>query len=121
MAEHNVLGKWGEEKAVELLLRKGYVILERDWKYGRRDLDVVAAKENVLAVIEVKTRRDDFFMRPQQAVTRAKIRQLSIAANAYVKLHGIDAPVRFDIIAVTGRNDEDMHIEHIEGAFLPLV
>ena len=48
MAAHNELGKWGEDLAADYLQRKGYTIIERDWKSGRRDLDIVAKNGNVI-------------------------------------------------------------------------
>ena len=57
MAAHNELGKWGENLAAEYLQDKGYEILERDWKSGHHDLDIVAKEDDTLVVVEVKTRR----------------------------------------------------------------
>lgn len=57
MAEHNELGKWGEDEAARFLQRKGFSILERDWRVGKRDLDIIALKEDgkLLVFVEVKT------------------------------------------------------------------
>lgn len=120
MAAHNNLGYWGEEKAVEYLKRKGFQILHRDWKYQHRDLDIVASIDNQLVIVEVKTRKSDTVLAPEMAVDRRKVRSLMIAANAYIKLFKIDLDVRFDIIAVLGDNDDNMEINHIEDAFLPI-
>ncbi|HRN16940.1 MAG TPA: YraN family protein [Xylanibacter oryzae] len=120
MAAHNNLGSWGEEKAVEYLKRKGFQILHRDWKYQRRDLDIVASIDNQLVIVEVKTRKKDTVLAPEMAVDRRKVRSLMIAANAYIKLFKIDKEVRFDIIAILGDNNDNMEINHIEDAFLPI-
>ena len=61
MAEHNDLGKWGEQVAVDYLQRKGYEILERDWKSGHRDLDIIALDGDTIVFVEVKTRRSGSF------------------------------------------------------------
>lgn len=119
MAAHNDLGRWGEDKAAQFLERKGYRIMERDWRVGHRDLDIVALDDDTLVFVEVKTRCNDYFMEPEQAVDRKKIRSLTIAANAFVKMHRANLPIRFDIITVVGTNDNDCHINHIESAFLP--
>lgn len=121
MAQHNELGRWGEEKAAAYLETQGYRIVERDWKAGRRDLDIVAVDtaENVLAVVEVKTRRNEFYMDAAASVDYRKVRNLTLAANYYVKSHYIDLPVRFDIITVVGTSDDDVKIDHIKEAFLP--
>ncbi len=123
MAEHNELGKWGEDEAAHFLENKGYSILERDWKMGKRDLDIVAMSENhaTLVFIEVKTRKNDEFQEPEEAVDTLKMRNLAIAANAYVKLMNIDTEIRFDIVSVIGGKGNIFRIEHIEDAFNPLL
>lgn len=123
MAEHNNLGKWGEEKAAQYLQHHGYTIRDRDWRYGHRDLDIVAVTEDqtMLVIVEVKTRSNNEIEEPEEAVDRKKIRNLMRAANDYVKLFAIENEVRFDIITVVGKNDSDIRIEHIEEAFNPLL
>lgn len=118
MAAHNELGKWGESLAADYLTAKGYTILARNWRVGHRDIDIVAFHNNTLVIIEVKTRTANTFVSPEEAVDYQKIRSLCIAANAYVKLKRINAPIRFDIIAITG-NASNYDINHIEQAFLP--
>lgn len=120
MAAHNDLGHWGEDKAADYLEKRGYQICNRDWRYGHRDIDIVAFKDGVLAIVEVKTRRNNTFMEPELAVDRRKVRSLMIAANAYLKMFKIDDEVRFDIISVTGTDDNHCDINHIESAFTPL-
>jgi len=121
MAAHNELGKWGENKAAEYLERKGYRIIERDWRIGHRDLDIVAIDSDMLVFVEVRTRRNNVFMEPELTVDRKKMRSLMIAANAYIKTHNIDFDLRFDIITVLGTNDNDYKINHIEEAFNPML
>lgn len=120
MAQHNELGRWGEQQAAAFLENKGYQVLHRDWKVGHRDLDIVAITPDggTLAVVEVKTRRNTLFAEPSAAVDWRKIRSLTLAAQAYVERQRVMLPIRFDIITVvTGDNTQ---IEHIEDAFLPL-
>lgn len=123
MAEHNDLGKWGEDKAADFLERKGYVILERDWRMGKRDLDIIALSENqdTLVFVEVKTRQEAELQLPEEAVDVFKMRNLAIAANAYVKLMDIDMEVRFDIISIVGSKSHVQRIEQIVDAFNPLL
>ena len=120
MAAHNDLGKWGEHKVEEFLRTRGYRIVERNWRYGHRDIDIVAAKDDVLVIVEVKTRRNNLFTEPEDAVDWQKIRSLSVAANAFVKRYRIDMEVRFDVITVIGDIEGECQINHIEDAFLPI-
>lgn len=118
MAEHNKLGKAGEDAAVAYLERDGYVIRHRNWRRGHLELDIVAAKDNELIVVEVKTRHDTDFGLPQEAVDALKIRRTVRAADTYIKFFQIDAPVRFDIVTVVGK-EGNFQIEHIKEAFYP--
>ena len=123
MAEHNDLGKWGEDEAALDYEDRGYEILERDWKVGKRDIDLIALTEDkdTLVFVEVKTRQNNDLQEPEEAVDVKKMRNLAIAANAYVKLHGLDMDVRFDIISVIGKCSCVESIECFEDAFNPLL
>ena len=118
MAVHNELGKAGETAVVAYLEDHGYVIRHRNWRKGHLELDIVAAKDNELIVVEIKTRSNNDVMQPEDAVTAQKIRNTVKAADTYIKLFQIDSPVRFDIITATGRSD-GFKIEHIKEAFYP--
>lgn len=123
MAEHNELGKWGEDEAALYLEDEGYVIIDRDWKIGKRDLDILALSPDgkTLAVVEVKTRSGDEYQQPEEAVDGRKMRNLAIAANAYVKKHQVDKELRFDIISVVGVGHQVEHLEHLKDAFNPML
>ena len=123
MEEHNELGKWGEDEAALYLEDEGYVIIDRDWKIGKRDLDILALSPDgkTLAVVEVKTRSGDEYQQPEEAVDGRKMRNLAIAANAYVKEHQVDKELRFDIISVVGVGHQVEHLEHLKDAFNPML
>lgn len=123
MAVHNDLGKWGEDYAAEYLLKKGYEVISRDWRLGKRDIDIVARTEDGLTVVfvEVKTRATDVIVSPEDAVDESKIRSIGWAANAYVKEFQIYDDIRFDIISIVGTKPEDASIEHVIDAFNPLL
>lgn len=121
MAEHNELGRWGEDKATEYLERKDYTLVKRNWRYGHRDLDIVAIDHDTLVFVEVKTRRNTLFAEAEQAVDYRKIKSLCIAANAFIKTYRINLPVRFDIVTVIGTSNDDCSINHIPNAFLPQI
>jgi len=116
MAEHNELGKLGEEMAVEYLQKNGYEILETNWTFQKAEIDIIAQKEYVLAIVEVKTRSSIDFGLPQDFVKPKKIQLLVKAVNEYVISNDLDVEVRFDIIAIA-KEDKDYRIEHIEDAF----
>lgn len=117
MAEHNDLGAWGEQCAEMYLRRKGYIILERDWHSGHRDIDIIAMDGMTMVFVEVKTRRNRMFVDPEFAVDYRKIRNLRLAANHYVKYKRIDYDLRFDIVTVVGMPPNEPEINHIEDAF----
>ena len=116
MAEHNDLGKFGEELAVDFLEKNGYEILETNWTFDKAEIDIIAQKENILAVVEVKTRSSLDFGLPQEFVKPKKIQLLVKAINEYVTQNDLDVEVRFDIVAIHKENKEFV-IEHIEEAF----
>ncbi|OAB80394.1 YraN family protein [Cochleicola gelatinilyticus] len=116
MAYHNELGIIGEQLAVDYLLRNGYEILDRNFRFQKAEIDIIAQKEDTLAIVEVKTRNSAFFGDPQDFVTPSKIKLLVKAANEYVVSNNIDIETRFDIIAVL-KNKHVEQIEHFENAF----
>lgn len=116
MAEHNELGKFGEELAVEFLQKNGYDILETNWTFQKAEIDIIAQNGSVLAVVEVKTRSSIEFGLPQDFVKPKKIQLLVKAVNEYIISNDLDAEVRFDIIAIC-KEDKGYKIEHIEDAF----
>ncbi len=118
MAEHNLLGKAGENLAADYLAANGYCIRHRNWRAGRHELDIVAEKDGTLVVVEVKSRRSDAYGSPDEAVDERKVRSIVAATDAYLQAFGMDVPVRFDVIAVVGSVTEH-RIDHIEDAFYP--
>ena len=116
MAEHNDLGKHGEALAWEYLEKEGYQILERNWVFRKAEVDIIAKKENVLAIVEVKTRSTSDFGNPEEFVNQKKIRMLVTAVDEYVSRNDYDYSVRFDIIAVS-KDATNYKIEHLQDAF----
>jgi len=116
MAEHNELGKLGEEMAVEFLEKDGYKIVETNWTFQKAEIDIIAQKENVLAIVEVKTRSSLDFGLPQDFVKTKKIQLLVKAVDAYVTERDLDVVVRFDIVAIH-KEGKSFVIEHLIDAF----
>ena len=116
MADHNDLGKLGEELAVEFLQKEGYEILETNWVFQKAELDIIARKGDILAAVEVKTRSSLAFGLPQEFVKSKKIQLLAKAINEYVISNDFDVNVRFDVISVY-KNGKKFEIEHFIDAF----
>lgn len=116
MSKHYDLGRKGEQIATDFLLKNDYEILERNWRFQKAEVDIIARKEGVLAIIEVKTRSTNEFGNPQDFVKQKKIKLLTKAVNEYVIQNDLDIEVRFDIIAIT-QSKEKFDIEHLENAF----
>lgn len=116
MAEHNKLGKKGEQLAVDFLQKKGYDILEKNYRYQKSEIDIIAKTENVLVVVEVKTRSTPEFGNPQEFVKPKQIQSMVKAINNYVEENDLDVEVRFDIVAII-QNKLGTNIEHLEDAF----
>ncbi len=102
MATHNILGRIGEEEACRFLMRKGYTLLERNWRYGHLELDIIAECYGELVFVEVKTRSSEDYLPALAAVDEEKLRHLRLAASHYLNLHKLDTPIRFDVITVVG-------------------
>lgn len=118
MAQHNLLGKSGEEYAAEYLISRGYVVRDINWVSGKYELDIVAYRDATIVVVEVKTRSSIDFAYPEEAVTEKKIRNMVRATDAYMRMFELDMEVRFDVISIVGK-ESPFEIEHIEDAFVP--
>jgi len=116
MAKHNELGKKGEQLAVDFLLKNGYKIIERNYRFDKAEVDIIAKKNNLLAIIEVKTRSTSNFGNPQDFVKPKQIQRLVKAVDEYVNVNGLDVEVQFDIIAIV-KEKNNFKIEHLENAF----
>lgn len=120
MAEHNELGRKGEEAAVACLKKKGHRIVECNWFFSGYEIDIITEHEEFIVFVEVKTRTSDRWGDPGDAVTEQRMRRMIRAAGLYLKINHIDKPARFDIVSITG-NDRHFELEHMEDAFLPFL
>ncbi|MBU2938258.1 YraN family protein [Lacinutrix sp. C3R15] len=116
MAQHNELGKKGEELAVDYLLQNGYEIMERNYRYQKAEVDIIAKQKETLAIIEVKTRSTINFGNPQDFLKPKQIQRIVNAVDQYVTTNKLDVEVRFDIIAIV-KTGKKFEIEHLENAF----
>jgi putative endonuclease len=120
MDDKMLTGRQGEEVAAEYLTAKGYTILDKNWRAGQLEIDLVALDGEELVFVEVKSRTAPALVAPSMAVTRKKQRALIRAANVYVSWKGRNNECRFDIISVLIEPLGE-HIEHMENAFYPLL
>ena len=118
MAAHNELGNLGENIAAKQLASKGYEILERQWHYKHKEIDIIARKGNVLVVVEVKTRSSEQFGDTSDFITGNKVEFLISASDAYARQIGFDGEIRFDVVSIFVIGNE-YKVKHIENAFYP--
>ena len=110
-------GKAGEDLAASFLEQSGLKILERNFRFERGEIDLIAEDGEELVFIEVKARRSNAFGAPEDAVTEKKQEQVHSVADGYLFIHDIDdRPCRFDIVAIEFQN-EMAEIRHIRDAF----
>ena len=117
MNNNQDFGKLGEDLAVNYLINKGYQILERNWRSGHKEIDIIALDGDTLVAVEVKTRKSNTYGEPDIAVGAMKQQMLIWDADAYVRYKNLDVEVRFDIVSIV-ITDTGEHIEHIEDAFI---
>lgn len=120
-SEHLSTGIRGEEIAADYLAGLGYLILEKNWCFVHRELDIIAVDGDELVIVEVKTRREPVLAEPEKAVNRKKQWNIISAANVYVRYNRINLDVRFDVIWITFDRSGKPVIEHIPDAFIPVL
>ena len=118
MRTRNELGKKGEEVACDFLIGNDWHILEKNWRTGRAEIDIIANDRHVLVFVEVKTRVSDELGKPEDAVSTKKRRLMIRAAIEYMHKFNHDGAIRFDIISVIFKNEKSF-ITHIPDAFFP--
>lgn len=116
--EKQLQGTCGEELAVKLLQQKDYNILERNWRCGHLEVDIIAENDDYLVIVEVKTRKTASLGAPEMFVDLNKQKHLISAAKYYAKYKHVTKEIRFDIISVIN-NPQGQEVRHIEYAFKP--
>lgn len=119
MAEHNLLGKAGEQEAVEFLVRQGFTIRETNWRLGKLEIDIIAQEPGMLLhIVEVKTRGSDEHFDPMRAITSAKKRHMITSANAYLNYCQLQCEIQYDVIILVGEPGF-FRLEYYPDLFLP--
>ncbi|WP_036381847.1 YraN family protein [Muricauda sp. MAR_2010_75] len=116
MGEHNEFGKQGEALAVAFLLNSGYEICAQNYRYQKAEIDIIARQGNVLAIVEVKSRKMGFLEDISTTINSKKKKLLVMAADHYVQEMDLDVEVRFDVITVVQKG-ASFEIDHLEDAF----
>ncbi|PZF70871.1 YraN family protein [Taibaiella soli] len=117
MAKHNETGIKGEQIAENFLLNLGMTMLERNWRHGKKEVDLIFSCGETLILVEVKTRSSFDFGFPEEAVNPRKQAFLKEAAAAYFDANPNFSEIRFDIVSVLVANDHIKEILHFEDAF----
>ncbi len=116
MATTKEIGDRGEQLAVDYLIKKGYCVKEKSYRFKRAEIDIIGSKEEVVVFIEVKFRTGIGFGFPEEVVGEAKKELIYIAAENYVVENGWNGKIRFDIISIIERFGH-LQIDHFEDAF----
>jgi putative endonuclease len=118
LASNQHTGQQGELLAKEFLQRKGFEILELNWRHSRAEVDIICRKQKTLVFIEVKARRNSTFGQPEGAVNASKQKQMILAAEEYIQQTDHNGDTRFDVISIRFEGANPV-IMHIEDAFYP--
>lgn len=110
------LGKKGEALAVSFLRKKGFKIVEKNYRTVFGEIDIIAKDKQVIVFIEVKTRSDNAFGYPFEAVNTRKREKIRKVALSFLKKYKRELPVRFDVLSITIKEGKE-HIEHFKDAF----
>ncbi len=117
MRKSRETGSIGEQLAVDYLLNKSFEILERNWRFSHAEIDIIAKKDGCLIFIEVKTRENIEFGKPEEFLTTTQEKRIKDAASEYMKTIDHDWEIRFDIISIILPKNGSHSIEHFEDAF----
>ena len=116
-------GKWGEQEAAKYLRKEGYVLLSAGYRTRHGELDIIAEKDGIIVVVEVKTRSAFDFARGIDAVSPHKIRRMKSAAMAYISSRNDDRPLRFDVIEILAgefRDDPPKELNHYKNVYIDM-
>ena len=118
MARHNELGKEGEALALGFLRKNDFEILHCNWRYSRYEIDIIAKKQSLLHIIEVKSRNYFPGAFPEESVSKKKFNFLKKAAEEFLYLHPEYTHIQFNVLSITLFKDKDPEFFLIEDVFL---
>lgn len=117
MTIQQTLGRKGEDLAVSYLKNQKYEILERNWRSGKAEIDIIAKYDDILIFIEVKAKSSSYYGPPELAVDDKKELLIFSAANRYMEQSQYDWAIRFDIISILFLENGAAEIDHFKDAF----
>jgi len=118
MHQHIDLGKKGEELAADWLTDNGFVILQRNWRYGRYEVDIIASQANILHIIEVKCRRSSSYGRPEESISRKKFQHVMQGAAGFLVKYPHQQRIQYDVMAIDIRRGAEPEIVLFEDVYL---
>lgn len=118
MEQKHILGKKGEAIAKAYLMKKSYLIVEKNWKHLKAEIDLIAQKDDFIVFVEVKTRSSFNYGDPESFVSEKQQNMIIGAAHEYIQKNDIQSEARFDVISIIKSKNTEI-INHIEGAFYP--
>ncbi len=110
MGQTQKIGGEGERRAVEWLRSEGFEVVARNWRSGRYELDIVAVRGDVIHFVEVKTRGDEGWQSPEEAMTPGKVRAFRRAAAAWLAVHPTELEPQMDLVAVDATSGEVSYV-----------
>lgn len=114
-------GRKGEDMALEYLLQRGYMLLERNWRCRYKEVDLIMESGDGIHIVEVRSRKEPTAVEPEQTVDRRKQHNLEAAASSYLRSRELTAPVHFDIVSIViDGSGKTLRLSHIQDAFLAL-
>jgi putative endonuclease len=118
MTSHIELGRLGEQMAVDFLIEKGYAILRRNFRHDHNEIDIIALKDDIPHVVEVKIRSSNLYGHPEASVNKKKIRSLMKVADQFLHQHKQFKNFHIDILSITLRPPKDPEYFLIEDVYL---
>ena len=112
-------GRSAETLAARYLMEKGYHIWKSNWRWGRKEVDLITINRGELVIVEVKSMQGNQVNHPAEVVDRQKQRNIILATEAFIRLHNCSLPTRFDVISVI-YSGSGVEIDHLADAFYPL-
>jgi putative endonuclease len=110
------LGQWGENKAAAFLIKKGYKLIDKNWRFHPNEIDIIMSDGDEIVFVEVKTRSGTSFGYPEESITDKKTESLMEACQQYIDEENIKESWRLDVVSIIGNEKNGIEdIKHIQG------